>query len=293
MNGIDVSGYQKGINIDAIPADFVITKATQGKGYVNPDCDRVVQACKRLGKCWGFYHYIDGSGVEGEAQFFVNNCRNYFGEGVPCLDWESVQNAAWGNNDYLQRLVARVIELTGVPPLIYASASVYPWTIAKANNCGAWVAQYADNAKTGYQSKPWNEGAYSCVIRQYSSNGRLSGYNGNLDLNKAYITPEQWAKYANPKGGSSVPQKPSQPVTNGIDVDATAIDVIKGKYGNGAARKQALGANYAKVQSRVNVLLDKATRTMRGEYGNGDARRRSLGVDYSAVQSIVNYLMLN
>lgn len=289
MNGIDVSGWQKGINIDAVPADFVITKATQGKSYVNPDCDRVVQACKRLGKCWGFYHYIDGSSVEGEAQFFVNNCKNYFGDGVPCLDWESVQNSAWGNNDYLQRLVARVIELTGVPPLIYASASVYPWTIAKANNCGAWVAQYANNDHTGYQSKPWNDGAYTCVIRQYSSNGRLSGYSGALDLNKAYITPEQWSKYANPKGGGNGGS--SAPTAPAIDLDTVAIDVIKGKYGNGDARKQALGANYSRVQQRVNELLKMANKAIRGDYGNGAARRNALGSDYSAVQSVVNYLM--
>lgn len=289
MNGIDVSGWQKGINIDVVPADFVITKATQGKSYVNPDCDRVVQACKRLGKCWGFYHYIDGSSVEGEAQFFVNNCKNYFGEGVPCLDWESVQNSAWGNNDYLQRLVASVIELTGVPPLIYASASVYPWTIAKANNCGAWVAQYANNDHTGYQSKPWNEGTYTCVIRQYSSNGRLSGYSGALDLNKAYITPEQWGKYANPKGGGNGGS--SAPTAPAIDLDTVAIDVIKGKYGNGDARKQALGANYNRVQQRVNELMKMANKVIRGDYGNGAARRNALGSDYAAVQSVVNYLM--
>lgn len=292
MNGIDVSGWQKGINIDAVPADFVITKATQGKSYVNPDCDRVVQACKRLGKCWGFYHYIGGSGVEGEAQFFVNNCRNYFGEGVPCLDWESVQNSAWGNNDYLQRLVARVIELTGVPPLIYASASVYPWTIARANNCGAWVAQYANNDQTGYQATPWNEGAYSCVIRQYSSNGRLRGYNGALDLNKAYITREQWGKYANPKGGGNGGSSaPTAPTTPAIDLDAVAIDVIRGKYGNGHERQQALGDNYLRVQQRVNELLKMANKVIRGDYGNGDARRSALGSDYASVQSVVNYLM--
>lgn len=286
MNGIDVSSWQKGIDIDAVPADFVITKATQGKGYVNPDCDRVVQACRRLGRCWGFYHYIDGSGVEGEAQFFVDNCRNYFGEGVPCLDWESAQNRAWGDDGYLQGLAARVIELTGVPPLIYASASVYPWAVAASCNCGAWVAQYADNGVTGYQDRPWNEGAYSCVIRQYSSNGRLSGYNGALDLDKAYITPEQWGKYANPKGGgSSAPAKPA------IDVDSVAIDVIGGKYGDGDARRRALGADYDRVQRRVNELMDMAHKAIRGDYGNGAARRNALGSDYAAVQSVVNYLM--
>lgn len=292
MNGIDVSGWQKGINIDAVPADFVITKATQGKSYVNPDCDRVVQACRRLGKCWAFYHYIDGSGVEGEAQFFVNNCKNYFGEGVPCLDWESVQNKAWRNEYYLERVIERVKELTGVPPLVYASLSVFPWNVCHRQNCGTWVAQYADNDPTGYQSKPWNEGAYSCVIRQYSSNGRLSGYDGALDLNKAYITREQWGKYANPKGGGNGGSSaPTTPTTPAIDLDAVAIDVIKGKYGNGYERQQALGDNYLRVQQRVNELVKMANKTIRGDYGNGAARRDALGSDYASVQSVVNYLM--
>ena len=33
LNGIDVSNWQKGINLAAVPADFVICKATQGTTY--------------------------------------------------------------------------------------------------------------------------------------------------------------------------------------------------------------------------------------------------------------------
>ena len=43
MNGIDVSGWQKGIDLSKVPADFVIIKATQGTSYVNSDCDRAYQ----------------------------------------------------------------------------------------------------------------------------------------------------------------------------------------------------------------------------------------------------------
>ena len=76
-----------------------------------------------------------------------------------------------------------------------------------------------------------------------------------------------------------------------MDLDSVAIDVIKGKYGNGDARKQALGANYSRVQQRVNELLKMANKVIRGDYGNGAARRNALGSDYAAVQSVVNYLM--
>lgn len=39
------------------------------------------------------------------------------------------------------------------------------------------------------------------------------------------------------------------------DIDQLARDCINGKYGNGDTRKKLLGANYAAVQHRVNILL--------------------------------------
>lgn len=39
MNGIDISNWQRDINLSAIKADFVIVKATEGIGYVDKSCD--------------------------------------------------------------------------------------------------------------------------------------------------------------------------------------------------------------------------------------------------------------
>ena len=195
MQGIDISGWQAGIDLSKVPCDFVIVKATQGVGFVSEACDAQIQQAISLGKPFGFYHYVDGSGAQAEADFFIDHCAGYFGKGIPCIDWESAENSAWGNTGYLKQLVQRVIDRTGVKPLIYASASPFPWDVAQALDCGAWVAQYASNNATGYQDKPWNEGAYDCAIRQYSSAGRLAGYNGNLDLDKAYMDADGWAKY--------------------------------------------------------------------------------------------------
>lgn len=200
MQGIDISGWQEDLDLAQVPCDFAIIKATQGVGYVSGACDPHVQQAIALGKPFGFYHYVNGAGATAEADFFVDNCVNYFGVGLPCIDWESMQNAAWGNTDYLRELVQRVIYRTGVKPLIYASASAFPWDVAKALDCGAWVAQYANNDATGYQDSPWNEGAYDCAIRQYSSHGRLDGYSGNLDLDKAYMDADGWARYVGAAG---------------------------------------------------------------------------------------------
>lgn len=52
-----------------------------------------------------------------------------------------------------------------------------------------------------------------------------------------------------------------------FDVDAAAMDVIRGKYGNGAERKAALGEDYAEVQKRVNELMkqQKSSSTSKSE----------------------------
>lgn len=257
MQGIDIASHQTGIDLNKVPVDFVIEKATQGTGYVNPDCDRVIQQAIKLGKCWGVYHYIGGQGAVAEADYFVDNIKGYIGHGLLAVDWEEIQNSAWGNTAYLDTLVARVIERTGVKPLIYAQASVYNQVaaIAKKYDCGLWIAQYANDKPTGYQEAPWNEGKYACAIRQYSSVGRLSGWNGNLDLDKFYGDANAWRKYAGANGAAPAPEpKPVDPLAGKSD-NQLADEVIAGRFGDGDARRKALGNRYDAVQKLVNQKL--------------------------------------
>lgn len=233
LNGIDISNWQQGIDLSKVPCDFVISKATQGTGYVSSDCSRQVEQALALGKCVGIYHYVGGGNAVGEADYFVDNCRNWVGKVVFCLDWESEQNAAWGNEAYLEQVAARVKERIGVPPVIYVQASRYQQVkaVADRQNCGLWIAQYADMNATGYQQTPWNEGAYSCAIRQYSSAGRLDGWGGNLDLNKFYGDRAAWSKYAGGKGASVRPASTApaaQPVQSRRTYTVQAGDTLSG-----------------------------------------------------------------
>lgn len=260
LYGIDISNWQARINLAAVPADFVIAKATQGTGYVSPDCARQVEQARQVGKRFGVYHYVSGGNAIAEANFFVDNCANWIGKGLFCIDWESNENSAWGNEGYLEQVVAQVKARTGIPPIIYVQASRYAQVAAVANrqNCGLWVAQYANMNPTGYQSTPWNEGTYACVIRQYSSTGRLPGYGGNLDLNKFYGDGATYDKYVTGGGsGSNVPpSKPADPLAGRSD-DDLANAVIRGEFGDGDARKQKLGSRYDAVQALVNRKLAK------------------------------------
>lgn len=298
LNGIDVSNWQNGINLAAVPADFVICKATQGNSYVSPDCVRQVEQAAAAGKLIGTYHYISGSGAVAEADFYLNNIKNWIGKYMMCLDWESNQNSQWGNESYLKQVAQRIIERTGIPPVIYVQQSRLSAVKAIADelNCGLWVAQYANMDQTGYQATPWNEGAYTCAIRQYSSAGRLSGYSGNLDLNKFYGDRNAWLKYCNPDGahedtgGSTTPSQPASPTGSTLDL---VVGVMQGEYGNGDARKAALGSRYDEVQDMINHISSASASTLAsevksGKYGNGETRKIALGSRYDEVQKIVN-----
>lgn len=298
LNGIDIASYQTGIDLSVVPLDFAIVKATQGTGYKNPDYARAISQVLGAGRLGGAYHYVAGGNAQAEADHFVDVVGGNVGRVVLAIDWEQGDNSAWGDVAYLDSVVARVIERTGVKPLIYCSQSVVASIqgIATALDCGLWVAQYANMNQTGYQERPWNEGAYACAIRQYSSAGRLDGWAGNLDLDKFYGDRAAWAKYA---AATSTPTAPADPLA-GKTNEQLAVEVIAGAYGDGDARKAALGSRYDAVQAIVNQRLadplagksdeQLAREVIAGKYGDGNARRQALGARYDAVQSKVNQM---
>lgn len=303
MNGIDVSGWQAGINLAAVPCDFVIIKSTQGTSYVNKDCDRAYQQAKTAGKLLGVYHYFSGGDPYAEAEFFVKNIKGYVGEAILVLDWEGEQNSKFSQGPAVAKpFLDKVAELTGVRPLIYMSKSVcrqHDWSSVAALY-GLWVAQYADNNSTGYQSNPWTDskgyGAWSGpAIYQYSSHGRLAGYNGNLDINIAYMDANGWKSYSGAKSGLVAKPEvsaPQQATPTGTTLDLV-YGVMIGRYGSGAERKTKLGSRYDEVQNMINHIASAsastlATEVKNGAYGNGDIRKSVLGTRYDEVQKIVN-----
>lgn len=254
LNGIDIASYQASLNPAAMATtDFIIIKVSQGSRYMNPTWRPQADGTLRAGKLLGLYHYVSGSGAAGEAAHFAQLARPYVGRAVLALDWESVQNRAWGNLTYLSDLAREVIRLTGVRPIIYASASVYGAVapVARHLNCGIWVAQYASMRVTGYQGRPWNEGRYPCAMRQYTSEGIIRGYGGRLDLDKFYGDREAWNAYAK----SSAKALPPAPHPDEPDINQIAQDVLAGKYGNGNTRRTRLGRLYDRVMAVVNARL--------------------------------------
>ena len=264
MNGIDISMWQRDINLSAVKADFVIVKATEGIGYVDKTCDKFFQKALSLGKKIGFYHFArptKNNDPVREADFFYENCKGYFGKAIPILDWEAEnkQNVA-----YAKAWLDRVYQRSGVKPVIYMSESVvnsYDWSSVANADYGLWVAKYRDN-NPDYNYNMANAGSRPRVkwwkfycMWQWTSTGRLNGYSGNLDCNVFYGDGTTWDKYAG-KSGTTQPVKPTQPVKKSNE--EIANEVINGAWGNGEDRKKRLtdaGYNYTVVQAIVNKKM--------------------------------------
>ena len=259
LKGIDISKFQAGINLSAIAdqIDFVICKATEGIGYTDKNCDGFYQEAKRLGKKLGVYHYARpdlGNSAINEADYFLKETTGYHKEAILVLDWEG--NSLKYSTNWAKQWLDRVYEKTGVKPILYiqASALSQDWSKVVQADYGLWVANYGSNngqpQESAFNKHPLKHWSFY-ALWQYTSKGRLSGYNGNLDLDYFSGDKTAWDKYA---GGSPSTGNTSKPAEKSID--ELAQEVIQGKYGNGQDRKNALGSRYDEVQARVNEILN-------------------------------------
>ena len=297
MRGIDISGWQSDINLFDVNVDFAIMKATEGIGFTDTSCDRHVQQAIEKEICWGFYCFARENDPIAEANYFMQECENYFGQGIPILDYETVNydDATW-----CEAWMKIVHDATGIWPMLYTSASWLPkfagsWIPEK---CGLWLAGYPYPAKDWttespydyYSPEPWEFTA----IWQFTSSLRLNGYWSNLDGNIAYMDASQWALYAT-GGKAQQPSKPSlQPTLNETEL---LREILAGKWGTNKERRNRLtnaGYDADYLQAKINDYYDIAEEIIKGNWGNGWNREQALkgaGYDYEIAQSIVNAIL--
>lgn len=141
----------------------------------------------------------------------------------------------------------------------------------------------------------------SGVIRHYDVTGKLCP--------APYVAASKWAALkARITGGTEIPSGGETSAPSGT-VAELARRVIAGEFGNGDARRAALGSRYSEVQAEVNRILaggsggsvaqttaaddvdDLARRVIAGEFGNGSARKAALGDRYAEVQARMNEML--
>ena len=207
MKGIDISSWQAGINVKKVKADFVIVKATGGTEYTNPYFREWADAARASGKLLGLYHYAREASSPGtageEARHFVKEIKPYIGKAVLVLDFEGSALDMKNCVSWAKKFMKMVYKKTQVKPLIYLSQNathIRNWS-SVARTFKLWVAQYLyRNFNTGYLKNPkgGNDLAYwsSAKMYQYSSTGKVKGYDGDLDLNIFYGGKAAWKKLA-------------------------------------------------------------------------------------------------
>lgn len=208
----------------------------------------------------------------------------------------------------------------------YVDEENHPWTSANWENDDRAITIEVANSETG-GDWPISQAAYASLIRLCADICNRYGiypyYDGTpsatLTEHCMFVATncpgptihamqvnhviENDIRAAMAGGAVSAPQS-TQPV--GGDVEDLALRAIAGEFGNGDARRAALGDMYSAVQARINEMYGGvvattdysvdaiAYRVIAGEFGNGADRINALaaaGYDNVAVQQRVNEIL--
>lgn len=220
LNGFDVASYQAGMNVGEVAGDFVLVKATEGIDYTNPEFNGHAKQTLSAGKKLGVYHFIrNDSDIKQQADYFLTVVKPYIGKAMLVLDFENTTGSTIQNQagvGLAKQWLDYVYQKTGVRAVLYTGLScenALDWSSVVNANYGLWIAQYNNyNVVNGYQPrdlygslKHWK----TAVMFQYTSTGRLPGWNGNLDFDVFYGDKSAWDKYA--KATKAVKPKPAGP----------------------------------------------------------------------------------
>ena len=300
LKGIDVSHYQGNINWEKVKPqiDFAILRMGLGDDIPSQDdkqFERNYAECVRLGIPFTVYflsyavnkvrvqteiahikRLLNGKKINTPVYIDVENTRG--------LDWRTITNADMLG--IMQEYNAQLNAL-GFKMGIYSSRSAF-WnekmTDKWYDSISKWVAEYGDKVHDFNRTYD---------IWQHTSKGSVDGIDGNVDMNIMYNSI-----FAAEQPKPAAPTKKSN--------EEIAREVIAGKWGNGADRKNRLtaaGYNYAAVQAIVNKKVagnklkpidEIAREVIRGNWGNGAERVKRLtaaGYNAKAVQDRVNKLM--
>lgn len=208
----------------------------------------------------------------------------------------------------------------------YVEEEDHPWTSANWENDDRAITIEVANSETG-GDWPISQAAYASLIRLCADICNRYGiypyYDGTpsatLTEHCMFVATncpgptihamqvnhviENDIRAAMAGGAISTPQS-TQPASG--DVEDLALRAIAGEFGNGDARRAALGDMYSAVQARINEMYGGVTpttdysidaiayRVIAGEFGNGVDRINALaaaGYDNVAVQQRVNEIL--
>ena len=306
--GIDISKWQKGIDINKCKAEGVEFAILRGAYSTKKDVcfEDFYAQCKDNGLPVGVYHYSMATSVsdaEKEAKLMLDILKGKQLEYPVYLDVEDKVQKALSKNllTNIIKIYCDTLEKAGYYVGIY-----YTYIFLKdytyndqLDKYDKWIAQWS---KTCTSPKPygmWQFGGETNLIRT----NKVAGV--TCDQDYAYKDYHTIIKNAGLNGFGKVEAPAPAPAKESIDL--VAREVISEMCGNGQDRINRLtqaGYDYRAVQSKVNEILNPqpqlksidevAKEVIAGKWGNNPERKNRLaqaGYDYNAVQKRVNQLM--
>lgn len=307
--GIDISNWQGSVNFNKVKADgiqFCIFR----EGYrraIDGQFIEYVKGAKAAGiPILGVYHfiYVDGATIAENANACIANMKVAGLDPTNTWIFADLEYDTWTRagvkatkslctrytKEFLDTLKAAGCKKLGIYSNLDYYKNYYDWSQLSEYRKNLWLADYTGGPDV------------ECAIQQTGSTGKVSGINGNVDMDILY---KESMLSSLGTDGASTPVNP----TPTKSIDEIAKEVINGLWGNGDDRKRKLtaaGYNYSVVQNRVNELLsgskpatprksvsELAKEVIAGKWGNGNARKQALtkaGYDYVKVQAKVNEL---
>jgi len=190
LRGIDVSKWQGDINWKTVSVsgiDFVMIRSSFGSEHVDEYLDKNVKGCEKYDIPYGFYHYTYArtpSEAKTEAKFFLENIKDYSPEYPVVLDIEESFYKEMSKKDVTKVTTSfmDVIEDAGYYAMVYNSPNFIKACIdTKAlSKYDIWIACWGDEDRLN----SLYDGHYG--IWQYSATGKVSGINGDVDLDYSY-----------------------------------------------------------------------------------------------------------
>jgi lysozyme len=188
--GIDVSLWQRDLDWVALKkagVSFAFAKATEADNVTDPYFAKNWPAMKAVGIVRGAYHFFrPAKDPIKQAAFFANTVKLEKGDLPLVLDLESsggLMPAALV--PVVQACLNEIERLSGMRPIIYTGPNFWNTSVAVpaapdwTDNYLLWIANYTSGLKP-LVPKGWTNWG----IWQYTDQGRLPGYSGNLDLDR-------------------------------------------------------------------------------------------------------------
>lgn len=177
------------------PVSFVYIKSTEGTNIRNRYYLKDYAAAKAQGLKVGAYHFFSlKSTAEAQATYFVHHTLLREGDFPPVLDVEPTENQIkkiGGTEELLRRITIfmdYVEKRTHMRPILYVNQMFVNRHLAKASNIkqrhNVWIARYG-------QYKP----DVKLVYWQLSSDGRVNGITGPVDINVFNGYQGQWDEF--------------------------------------------------------------------------------------------------